>query len=135
VLKLATMWNFTSVRETAIEGLSLLPLTPSLKLVLAHTYDIKEWVRPTLNQVAQLETLEEENAERIAQATSWSYVMKIVKVRESLTKPTKSYGCGLANSALCVKCRRRHSFDCGNEIPRRSEHDFTAIIRTVFKLE
>jgi hypothetical protein len=150
VLKLSTMWNFYEVREMAVERLSQMQLKPIEKLVLAHKYNIDDWLVPALNQLAQQESLEEEDAERIAQVTSWGYVLKLMKVREGLgekqptasttanTTANNSQGCGYSsqNNVRCNSCSRYGTYVCGsNAAKNRSDHDFSATIRTVFKLE
>ncbi|KAI0030318.1 hypothetical protein K488DRAFT_29833, partial [Vararia minispora EC-137] len=47
-LKLATRWSFPSVRSLAIRNLNNV-LSPIDRLVLARTYDVKEWVDQALN--------------------------------------------------------------------------------------
>jgi hypothetical protein len=90
VLKLSTMWKFPTIRASAIQHLSTMPLKAAEKLLLAHKYHVNEWLLPALNQLAQQETLLEDT-ESIAQATSWVYVMKLTKVRESMgEKPSET---------------------------------------------
>jgi hypothetical protein len=135
VLKLSTMWNFPEVRAAAIKRLSEMSLEPIDKLALAFTYDIDAWIVPVLNQLAQRQSLTDADGERIVDIAGLHYLMKLVRVRESWTKPqslncsdSEKRGCGARCSMMCVQCRRLTSFNCGSETARRDEHDFTTTI-------
>jgi hypothetical protein len=142
VLKLSTTWEFPTIRASAIKHLSTMPLKAAEKLLLAHKCHVNEWLLPALNQLAQQETLLED-AEYIAQATSWGYVMKLTKVRESIgenpSETSTAQGCGYSQGQWrCNSCYQYTPLVCGNDCNSRSKirsaYDFTPIIRTVFDL-
>jgi hypothetical protein len=134
--------DFHPIRKVAIERLSKMLLNPVDKVVLAHKYTINDWLVPALNQLAQQESLEEEDAERIAQVTSWGYVLKLTKVRESLAgNQAKTNAAPSCSSCLyqgqfrCASCSTRCTFTTSSDSsPSRSGHDFAATIRTIFQL-
>lgn len=51
-LKLATMWNFSSMRNGLILKLSEICLPPARRLELARTYNIPHWFVPALQELA-----------------------------------------------------------------------------------
>jgi hypothetical protein len=140
VLKLSTMWDFDAVRKAAIERLWQMKLKPVDKVVLAHKYNITDWLVPALNELAQQESLEEEDAECIAQVASWSYVLKLTKVRESLarnqantnTAPTCSH-CSHQGQFYCPNCGSTFTASSADSL-NRSGHDFASTIRAIFQL-
>ncbi|KAF8627779.1 hypothetical protein AX17_006144 [Amanita inopinata Kibby_2008] len=62
-LKLATLYEMTGVKAFAVENLTpLLPDPPSLQVNLGKKYDVKEWIIPGLNRLAQrADSLNEED--------------------------------------------------------------------------
>jgi putative heme iron utilization protein len=138
------MWNFHAVRKVAIERLSQMLLKPVDKVVLAYKYNISDWLVPALNQLAQQASIEEDEAERIAQVSTWGYVLKLMKVRESLAE-NRGGTCVTQRCPHCsshddeVRCRNCHGYynvthaSTGGSSSRH-EHDFAATIRTVFSL-
>ncbi|KZV69819.1 hypothetical protein PENSPDRAFT_735173 [Peniophora sp. CONT] len=54
VLKLSTMWKFSSVRTLAIRYLKpMLSVTPLERLITARTYDVHSWVEGTLRDLVK----------------------------------------------------------------------------------
>ncbi|KAF9228861.1 hypothetical protein BS17DRAFT_724751 [Gyrodon lividus] len=82
VLELATLWAFDHARKEAIEALAVLPITPVDKIVLATKYDIKDWMLPAINAMAQrVEPIGVEDVNRLG----LDFALKIASVREQIT--------------------------------------------------
>jgi hypothetical protein len=97
VLKLATQWDFASIRELAIEELSLIP-SPVDQLILAHAYDVQRWLMPAYSALCERkEPLSKEEGRRIGVDD----VVLIHQVRECMREllPTRS-GLAFITSAL-----------------------------------
>ncbi|KAF9239116.1 hypothetical protein BU15DRAFT_47003, partial [Melanogaster broomeanus] len=94
VLKLSTLWDFTSPRQTAIDNLSKLPVPPVDKFVLTKVYDVGSWLLPAMNElVRRPEPINMEEADRLGFETA----LKLASVREQLSFRTCS--------ELRCKCR------------------------------
>ncbi|KAI0072574.1 hypothetical protein K474DRAFT_1700885 [Panus rudis PR-1116 ss-1] len=95
VLKLATMWAFQAIRQTAIQSLATqLQTDPVEKINLAQAYNIREWLIPTLNSLAQRrDMITSAEAERLGM----DYTLKLVQVRE------RFYSRALRRP--CLRCR------------------------------
>jgi len=79
VLKLATMWEFTDLRLLAIRSLAPMLDDPIEQIDLAKNCDVKEWLLPAMNKLAQREQpMGIEDTARLGVET----VLKIGAVRE-----------------------------------------------------
>ncbi|KAI5983064.1 hypothetical protein EDD15DRAFT_2179700, partial [Pisolithus albus] len=120
VLKLSTMWEFTTLREAAISWLdtsdaSLYRSDPLEKIVLANRYDIKEWLLPSLLALAQRpDPISIEEGRRLGLETA----LKLASVREKLRLQKAPQG----TKQLVV----------GDRDPAATLLDFTPVIRKVF---
>ncbi|TFK74681.1 hypothetical protein BDN72DRAFT_743787, partial [Pluteus cervinus] len=80
VLKLATMWEFSRVRDLAIANLPPL-LDPIEQVVISKEYHIKEWLVPALNELAKRkEPISFEEGSRIG----FDIALKLAAIRESV---------------------------------------------------
>ncbi len=82
VLKLATMWQFQTLSELAMEKLdAYLPLgDPARWLCLARQYEVGKWLFPSLHALARrTKALQLEEVELLGAGT----VVKMAEVRES----------------------------------------------------
>jgi hypothetical protein len=133
VLKLATAWEFLSVRDTAVQQLSKTP-EPDLieKLIMAVRFHVDSWILDTLNQIAKRDgPLSTADAERLIPVVGLDYVMKITQVREDGTSNATP-----AHNYSCASCGR--SYPCttaSTTTQTRSQRDYTSIIRVVFGLQ
>ncbi|KAG6325991.1 hypothetical protein ID866_13098 [Astraeus odoratus] len=95
VLKLATTWGFKDTRQAAIDALNDSQIGLVDRVVLAQTYDIKDWLLPALNQLAQrAEPISLEEAGRIGVDVA----LKMTWVRERL-KSTSIHHCSRCGSS------------------------------------
>lgn len=82
VLKLSTMWEFLRLKDLAVhnlDGLLSLQALPAQRVALARQYDIKAWLIPAFNALAQRESpLTKEDFEAIG----LDDFLKLVQVRE-----------------------------------------------------
>ncbi|KAF8836865.1 hypothetical protein BDN67DRAFT_936189 [Paxillus ammoniavirescens] len=117
-LKLAALWEFDDARKQAIKALAVLPVPPVDKAALAMQYDIKDWLLPALNALAQRpEPIGIGDVDRLG----LDVALKIASVREQ----AHVYSNGYANSVQ-VGPRARH--------PLLQTFDFTPTICTMFNL-
>lgn len=89
VLRLATMWEFQSVREEAIKAIGLFPLDAVDKLVLARDHEIAEW---RLSSLLDLVEREEPMSMREFERLGAEMVLKIGRVRESMLRQRAGRG-------------------------------------------
>src|SRR5882762_2998724 len=83
ILKLATQWGFTSIRELSVDALGRIA-SPVERLALAHAYDIDEWLLPAYSSLCQrAEPLTTEEGRRIGVDD----VVLISQVRECMRGP------------------------------------------------
>jgi len=77
------MWQFQQIRAIALEHMpyTFVEISPVEKVALAFQYDIKQWLLPGLNQLAQRS--EPVNVEDV-QLLGLEVALKIAAVRESL---------------------------------------------------
>ncbi|KIJ63370.1 hypothetical protein HYDPIDRAFT_113359 [Hydnomerulius pinastri MD-312] len=113
VLKLSTLWEFTGLRQRAIDTLSALSIPAVEKIVLAYRYNATTWLLPAMNELAQRpEALTVEEAGRLG----FEIAFKLASVREQLALRTVS-------RSLRCSCHSRDGHRCGN---RYSWHGYTA---------
>jgi hypothetical protein len=88
VLKLATVWNFAAVKETAMGELDVYTqYDPILQLIVAKQFDIPRWFVPAIHGVARREApLDDNDFERLKELgppeAICKFMLKIAKVRE-----------------------------------------------------
>jgi hypothetical protein len=117
VLNLATVWNFKSVKETAVGELDVYTQhDPILKLIVAKRFDIPRWFVPAIHGVARREApLDDNDFERLKELgppeAICKFMLKIAQVRESFYP-----------NAL-------------KHLKGRAVHDFTRTIKEVFDCE
>jgi hypothetical protein len=90
VLKLSTLWNFTSVRASAIESLDPYAYEdPVLKVIAARKFDVREWLVPGVVALSRRQdSLTLADTDRFVEALGdtravMHLVLNIAKVRES----------------------------------------------------
>ncbi|KAI5985623.1 hypothetical protein EDD15DRAFT_1626644 [Pisolithus albus] len=112
VLKLSTMWEFTTLREAAISWLgAAYQSDPVEKIVLATRYDIGEWLLPSLLALAQrADPISVEEGKRLGIETA----LKLASVREKF------------------RLQGAEHVVVGDRDPRTTLLDFTPVIRKVF---
>ncbi|KIJ19314.1 hypothetical protein PAXINDRAFT_127452 [Paxillus involutus ATCC 200175] len=116
-LKLATLWEFDDARKTAIEALEALPVPPVDKFAMAMQYDIKDWVPPALNAIAQRpEPIGVGDVDRLG----LDVALKIASVREQACVYSTHY--------------QEDSVRVGPRHPLLQNFDFTPTICTMFNL-
>ncbi|KAF8834877.1 hypothetical protein BDN67DRAFT_975699 [Paxillus ammoniavirescens] len=83
VLKLSTLWGFSSIRLKAISRLSRFATIPlAEKIALAYKYDVESWLLPTMHElVRRPEPINMEEASCMGFETA----LKLASVREQLT--------------------------------------------------
>lgn len=83
VLQLAHMWEFQAIRSLAIAELQKSFLTEIDKIVLAHKYDLGEWLLPAYTTLASREhSLGMEEAIRL----SLELVVNMARAREAVAR-------------------------------------------------
>ncbi|KAI5117707.1 hypothetical protein M0805_003196 [Coniferiporia weirii] len=83
ILNLANMWNFTKIRQTAIEKLQRNNIDIVTKVELAHRYDIREWLFGGYLALGKREEpLTVEEAARLG----FDFAVKMARVREQLLR-------------------------------------------------
>jgi len=80
VLRLSDQWNMTAVHQFAIEKMAVMSMDPVDRLALALEFDIKPWMMPALNALAQRP---EPIVRRDIDKLRLDVVLQIVEVRES----------------------------------------------------
>ena len=129
------MWHFQQIRTIALENLpySSVKKSPVEKVALAFQYDIKRWLLPGLNQLAQRP--EPINVEDV-QLLGLEVALKIAEVRESFT-----FGSSIPedppNKSEAPRAPPRPG-SVGHIAPRKARNaskvDFTPIIQEIFEL-
>jgi hypothetical protein len=111
VLKLCTLWEFTQIRERAIEELSENdPLGTVDKIVHGKSYDVGKWVLDgSVELLEGNKTITNEEAERIG----WRTAAKLLLLREQYHLTTGQLG--LDYDPTCLKC---HSSSCRGQFYR-----------------
>lgn len=77
------MWDFQAIRNQAIAELQKLTLNEVDKIVLAHKYDLTEWLMPGYTALASREQplcMEEANQ------LGFEFVVKMARAREAVAK-------------------------------------------------
>lgn len=83
VLRLASMWDFIKIRQTAIEKLQTRPLDLITKIELAHKYEIREWLFGAYLALGKrIEPLSVEEGHRLG----FDFAIKMASVREQLLR-------------------------------------------------
>ncbi|TDL14617.1 hypothetical protein BD410DRAFT_778758 [Rickenella mellea] len=82
-LRLAHMWDFSSVRQAAIEGLDKLPLSEIERMVITNEFDVKEW---RLGAYTSLATREKSLSAEEIETIGADLAAKIGQVREVVLK-------------------------------------------------
>ncbi|KAI6043412.1 hypothetical protein EDC04DRAFT_2891036 [Pisolithus marmoratus] len=125
VLKLSTMWEFTSLRTAAISwldtsGASAYRSDHVERIVFAMQYGIEEWLLPSLLALAQRpDPISVEEGRRLGIETA----LKLASVREKL-KLEKRYNGKQEISKLVI----------GDRDTEAARLDFTPMIRKIFDL-
>jgi hypothetical protein len=142
VLKLSTMWHFQATRDEAITALANMGSDPVDELVLAHKYEIRDWIIPSLNKLAQRPVpVRAAEARRLEPLVGLDYILKIGEVRESFSQ-------NIARPSSYVHERPESPMEINNYrssmvrpeledmfVPaNRQTHDFTNQIHKVFGL-
>ncbi|KAI5987322.1 hypothetical protein EDC04DRAFT_2912996 [Pisolithus marmoratus] len=126
VLKLSTMWEFTSLRTAAISWLdtsdaSVCRSDHVERIVFAMQYGIKEWLLPSLLALVQRpELISVEEGMRLGIKTA----LKLASVREKLKLQIK-YNGRWTSSMLVI----------GDRDTAAARLDFTPMIQKVFELQ
>jgi hypothetical protein len=135
------MWHFEFIRTSAINALSALSLDPVDKLVLAHKYDVPQWIAPALNELARRDAvINVDEFNRLLPTVGLDFILKIAQVREtfspSLATPSlKCTYCSYTASFRCGSCGNyTNGVAAGTPTTARSQHDFTPNILTTFGL-
>jgi hypothetical protein len=148
VLKLCTMWEFTDIRERAIQELSKKEVDMGTveKIECGKNYEVKEWVLDGYVELLRRdETLTDQEAERLG----WKTAAKLLLLREQYLSSTISshYSpiisqscerCGRCNGDLYRRCEDYGSYyRCGQQItlPDRSLHDFRKAVQKELETE
>ena len=83
VLRLASMWDFLKIRQTAIEKLQARPLDLITKIELAHKYEIREWLFGAYLALGKrVDPLTVEEGHRLG----FDFAIKMASVREQLLR-------------------------------------------------
>lgn len=83
VLRLASMWDFLKIRQTAIEKLQARSLDLITKIELAHKYEIREWLFGAYLALGKrLEPLSVGEGQRLG----FDFAIKMASVREQLLR-------------------------------------------------
>jgi len=95
VLQLATMWEFTEIREKAIAALSALNPERELteKISIGAQYGIVDWLRDGYTDLVQRPTLKIEDLRGSPFPITWEAAAKIYCARESLLPNFSNYSC------------------------------------------
>ncbi|EIN06768.1 hypothetical protein PUNSTDRAFT_46162 [Punctularia strigosozonata HHB-11173 SS5] len=126
VLKLSTMWQFDHIRSLAIRTLSVIPMEAVSKVVLAKTYNVEEWIVPSLNEIARRsEPIGVEDAAQLG--LEWA--LKLAEVRESLVSTQINTNQRQYNCHICGEYQ-----NIEQQSIKRSTYDFTQQIRRVFAM-
>jgi hypothetical protein len=153
VLKLATIWSFAEVRATAMKNLEKHATEdPLLQIILAKQFNIREWLLPGLNGIAQrAKPLDETDWERLSSmfpdvSSASRFLLKIGQVRESFKPPLISQtttGCFSKGHSYCHGHSQQATTYCSKGYPgsntwldtKRGSHNFTAAIKRIFNEE
>ncbi|KAG6327700.1 hypothetical protein ID866_11388 [Astraeus odoratus] len=123
VLKLSTTWEFKVTRQAAIDALDVLQIGPVDRVALARKYNIKSWLLPALNKLAQRPkptSLEEAGRMGI------DFALKLASVREGITAThTSPPQLHLSQTSRVI---------LGSSRDDVQSLDFTSQIRTAFGL-
>jgi hypothetical protein len=143
------MWEFTDIRERAIQELSKKEMGVGTveKIECGKNYEVKEWVLDGYVELLRRdETLTDQEAERLG----WKTAAKLLLLREQYLSSTisshyssiisQSCGrCGNCDGALHRRCSSYGSYyPCGQQgttLPDRSQHDFKEAVQKELETE
>ncbi|KAG6330947.1 hypothetical protein ID866_8140, partial [Astraeus odoratus] len=117
VLKLSTAWDFQATRQAAIDALHASQIEPVDRVVLAQQYDIKDWLLPALNQLAQrVEPISLEEAGQIgvdfALKVTWNYTLFVSDSRDNAAQGFDySEAIRTIFALICLEGHRKSSRD------------------------
>jgi len=156
VLKLSTMWEFSDIRERAIQELLKedMGMQTIEKIECARSFRVKEWlVEGYTELLKRAETITDEEGERLG----WKTAAKLLLIREqyltTLTGPNSNlkptYTCSVCKSQSCAgpvsgrplynMCQTYSTYyvctQNGVVMPNRDEHDFTQAVQEGFEGE
>ncbi|TFK74680.1 hypothetical protein BDN72DRAFT_833209 [Pluteus cervinus] len=101
ILKLATLWEFTELRESAIDSLASIITDPVDKVVMSKEYQIDGWLLPALNALAQREkAISFEEAGKIGYETAF----KLTALREIPQSKSPAYAQSSPHMIFCNTC-------------------------------
>jgi hypothetical protein len=153
VLKLSTMWEFTDIREMAIQELLKedMGMQTIEKIECAKSFRVKEWlVEGYTELLKRAETITDEEGGRLG----WETAAKLLLIREQYL--TTLHLQNLQPTYTCSHCRRQSCVRPGtitiyntcqsdngvhsctqNEVvaPNRNKHDFTQAVQEGFEGE
>jgi hypothetical protein len=150
VLKLSTMWEFTDIREKAIQELSKKDtgMGSIEKIECAKSFEVKKWfLEGSVELLQRAETITGEEAERLG----WEIATKLFLLREQyLSTIISQYS---QSDSISKSCGRCGGF-CGGSLYRfcqlyaayhpcvqqaivndRSQHNFTKAVQKEFEAE
>ncbi|KIJ12541.1 hypothetical protein PAXINDRAFT_14616 [Paxillus involutus ATCC 200175] len=133
VLKLSTLWGFSTLRQAAFNRLSRSTTIPlAKKIALGYQYDVESWLLPTMNELVRRPepiTMEE------AICMGFETALKLASVREKLA--LRSVSEDIKHRALKTGNARdkAHPYHL-TPGPRADvrDLDFTPILRTTFNI-
>jgi len=135
------MWEFTDIRERAIQELSKeKSMGPIEKIEYGKSYEVKEWLlEGYVELLKRAETITSEEAERLG----WKTAAKLLLLREEYLftrTPNASQVCGRCGGKcggdLYMSCGRGYGgYTQVTTPPDRKKHDFTYALRKEFGSE
>jgi len=142
-LKLSTLWEFTDIRERAIQELSKeeMKMGTIEKIECGKSYQVEEMLlRGYAELLKRAETITTEEAERLG----WKTAAKLLLLREeylsTMTSQYTSQKCNYCGQQCmgnlyksCALARNRYT--ACDQVSDRDQHDFTDAIREVFGAE
>jgi hypothetical protein len=138
VLKLASAWEFSALRDAAIEQLSKVKELDLIeKLIIAVRFHIDAWTLDTLNALAKRETpLSLSEVERLLPVVGLGYIVKIAQVREDISNVAQTVPGRANHNIYCQTCNANRTCMGSQYLAQgsRAQRDFTAVIQSVFGL-
>jgi hypothetical protein len=111
VLHLATMWEFKSLRQTAITALSDIIRTRDVKerIFLGFKFRVVKWVREGYVTIAQRPTIHRKELNNSPFPLSWEIIAGILAVRDNISSINNYHCCGDYNGTSYTNrhCRCR----------------------------
>ncbi|KAF9228865.1 hypothetical protein BS17DRAFT_772609 [Gyrodon lividus] len=135
VLKLSTLWGFSTLRQVAIDNLSELETRLAEKIALGYAYDVKSWLLPVMNElVRQPEPIDMKEASCMGIETA----LKLASVREQLALHDVPCKINCQNFNAGTVYRKTHTYFTKELAPGRRANvralDFTPILRNTLKI-